>query len=158
MSEKIEPSSRERARSTRQVINFIRHQPDEAFLLLRMATWVGLLSLLIKFYPLPRVLAFVAVPRHLLATTPGRVAQERLAQLLDLLLALDILCFTPTCWKRAPVLHRYLALSGIETRIVFGVRLEGDSMLVGHAWLEAGGLPIFETSAPHYTVTYSYPA
>lgn len=141
----------------RRVVRFIRHQPFETLLLIRMAIWVAWLSLFIKFSPLPRVLSFIALsprgnkPAHPLLT------QRRLARLVDALLGLNVLCFTPTCWKRAPLLHRYLALHGIETRIVFGVRKE-KSLLAGHAWLEADGRPLLETSPPQYTPTYSFPA
>ena len=85
--------------------------------------------------------------------------QERLARLLDSVLAANFWVFTPTCWKRAPVLHRYLALSGIETRVLFGVRRDGvvGDALSGHAWLEAGGEPLLEKTPPDYKVTYSFP-
>jgi hypothetical protein len=76
---------------------------------------------------------------------------------LDSVLATDFWVFTPTCWKRAPVLHRFLALRGIETRIVFGVRREGEDTLSGHAWLEREGRPLLEADAPDYRVTYSFP-
>lgn len=148
----------ERAQKARGAGNFIRHKPLEAFLVLRMAAWVALLSVLIKFFPLPRVLSLIAVngrgqkPKH------QRITQQRLAQLVDALLGLNVLCFTPTCWKRAPVLHRYLALNGTETRIVFGLRKEKESLLAGHAWLEADGRPLLEASPPHYIQTYSFPA
>jgi len=83
--------------------------------------------------------------------------QTRLARLLDSVLAADFWVFTPTCWKRAPVLHRYLALRGIDTRVLFGVRRDGSDALSGHAWLEAGGVPILEKTTPDYKVTYSFP-
>ncbi|MCA1591845.1 MAG: lasso peptide biosynthesis B2 protein [Acidobacteria bacterium] len=73
------------------------------------------------------------------------------------LLATDFWIFTPTCWKRAPVLYRYLALHGIESRVLFGVRRDGEGLLDGHAWLEAKGRPLLETTAPTYKVTFSYP-
>jgi hypothetical protein len=139
--------------------HFIRHRPAEALLLLRMAGWVALLSLLIKFLPLPRVLSYIALPARGRASAKPSIAQTRLAQLLDALLGMNVLCFTPTCWKRAPVLHRYLALYGQETRIVFGVRKETESLLAGHAWLEAyDGRPLFEATAPRYTPTFTFPA
>ena len=83
--------------------------------------------------------------------------QAELARLLDLLLAADFWVFTPTCWKRAPVLHRFLALRGIPTRVVFGVRREDRNALDGHAWLEAEGKPLLESTSPNYTVTFSHP-
>jgi hypothetical protein len=137
-----------------QAARFVGRKPREALLLARMAVWVLALSALMRLLPLPRVLRLVAVePRAALAPLPA----ERLAQLLDLLLGLDLLVFTPTCWKRAPVLQRYLALNGVGTRIVFGVRKTGgDDMLAGHAWLERDGQPVFETQPPDYVVTYTY--
>jgi hypothetical protein len=133
---------------------FARRDPAEVLLLARMAGWVLLLSALFKLLPLPRVLRLVAAtPRP----RSRRYAPERLAQLLDLLLGLNLFAFTPTCWKRAPVLRRYLALFGVETRIVFGVRKAGGDLLAGHAWLERDGQPVFEAVPPTYLVTYAYP-
>ncbi|HEV2799250.1 MAG TPA: lasso peptide biosynthesis B2 protein [Pyrinomonadaceae bacterium] len=135
-------------------------RPGEALLLVRMAVWVAVLSLLIKLLPLPRVLSLVAGTTQ--SARPRRNSQlteKRLAQLIDALLGMNVLCFTPTCWKRAPVLHRYLALQGIKTRIVFGVRKEKESLLAGHAWLEADdGRPLLEATPPRYTATYVFPA
>ena len=147
-----------RSRQVCRIVRFIIHQPVEAFLLLRMAAWVVWLSLFIKFSTLPRVISFIAIsPRRKKPEHP-RLVQERLVQLVDALLELNVLCFTPICWKRALVLHRYLALYGIETRIIFGVRKEEKSLLAGHAWLESDGQPLFEASPPQYTPTYSFPA
>ena len=133
-------------------------EPGSALLALRMGTWVVALSLLIKLMPLPRAMALVA-PRRVARVEPTDAAhvQARLARLLDSILAADFWVFTPTCWKRAPVLHRYLALRGIDTRVLFGVRREGADTLSGHAWLEAGGEPILEKTPPDYKVTYSFP-
>jgi hypothetical protein len=134
-------------------------EPGSALLAARMAAWVAALSLLVKLMPLPRAMALV-VPRRAARRTPpdAEAVQARLARLLDSVLAADFWVFTPTCWKRAPVLHRYLALRGIPTRVLFGVRREGPDALSGHAWLEAGGEPILEKTPPDYKVTYSFPA
>ena len=131
--------------------------PCPALLAARMRAWVVAFTLLLRLLPLPRALRLVA-PRRARprAADPERV-QARLARLLDSMLAADVWVFTPTCWKRAAVLHRFLALSGIETRVLFGVRREGEDALSGHAWLEAGGAPLLEPTPPHYTVTYSFP-
>ena len=155
------------AELTRQLLRYARlparaarlalGEPCAALLALRMACWVAALSLFVKLMPLPRALKLVA-PRALGARPRDQAeVQERLARLLDSVLAADFLFLTPTCWKRAPVLHRYLALEGIETRVVFGVRREGEDVLSGHAWLEAGGEPLLETTTPDYKVTFSFP-
>ena len=125
-----------------------------------MGAWVAALTLMVKLLPLPRAMALLA-PRRARRDLPAADAaqvQARLARLLDSVLAADLWVFTPTCWKRAPVLHRYLALSGIDTRVLFGVRREGPDALCGHAWLEAGGVPILEKTPPDYRVTFSHPA
>ncbi|HEV7903409.1 MAG TPA: lasso peptide biosynthesis B2 protein [Pyrinomonadaceae bacterium] len=137
---------------------FKRRKPGEVFLLLHMAGWVLLLSVLIKFFPLPKVLSLVAIPARGQKPKHPKFTQQRLAQLVDALLGLNFLCFTPTCWKRAPILHRYLALNGIETRIIFGLRKDKETPLAGHAWLEADGRPLLEATPPLYTPTYSFPA
>jgi hypothetical protein len=146
------------ARLAKRAARFVVREPSSALTALRMAAWVAALSLLVKFMSLPRALKFVA-PRARLSAKPEDAAevQTSLARLLDSLLAADFWIFTPTCWKRAPVLHRFLALRGIETRVVFGVRREGEETLSGHAWLEAGGEPLLETTTPDYKVTYSFP-
>jgi hypothetical protein len=157
--------------------------PATALLAVRMGAWVVALSLLIRLMPLPRVLSLVAPKRKGgrvdgartdnaragevrtfvaqpddVRTDEAQRTQAALARLLDSLLATDFWVFTPTCWKRAPVLHRYLALKGIETRILFGVRRDGEDALSGHAWLEAGGQPLLEKTPPDYKVTYSFPS
>jgi hypothetical protein len=140
-----------------RVARFVVREPGSALLALRMSVWVAALSLLVKVLPLPRALGLVAPSRLGPSTRDSEEAQAALARLLDSVLAADFWVFTPTCWKRAPVLHRYLAQRGIETRIIFGVRRDGEDVLSGHAWLERGGEPLLETDAPDYRVTYSFP-
>jgi hypothetical protein len=135
----------------------VAREPGRALLALRMSAWVAALSLLVRLVPLPRALGLVAPGRLGPAPRDPAAEQESLARLLDAVLASDFWVFTPTCWKRAAVLHRFLALRGIETRIVFGVRREGDDALAGHAWLEREGRPLLEACAPDYRVTYSFP-
>ncbi len=133
---------------------FLRAEPNNILLLLQMAAWVMLLSLLVKFWSLQRVLQII---------TPGHISQQRtaspahLAKLLDRILNLNFLAFTPTCWKRAIVLYRFLALSGIATRIVFGVQRAEAQKLSGHAWLEYQGQPFLEAFPPNYFPTYFFP-
>src|SRR5947209_1061602 len=133
-------------------------EPGSALTVLRMAAWVAAVSLLMRWVSLPRVLSLAEPRWSRRPPLDSARVQARLARLLDALLAADFLCFTPTCWKRAPVLHRFLALKGVRTRVVFGVRSEGAGKLDGHAWLEAEGEPLLEPVAPDYKVTYSFPA
>jgi hypothetical protein len=140
-------------------VRFILRNPREALLMLRMAWWVFLLSALIRVQPLPRVLNLMTPRKPIRSTTADQFpSSERMAQMMDLLLRIDAFVFRPICWKRAAVLHRYLALKGIPTRIVFGVRKEDQGILQGHAWLEVNDRPVFEPSSPDYTVTYAFPS
>ncbi len=136
-------------------LGFVFKSPREAWLLLRMAAWVVLISVLMRIQPLPRVLS-LARPKG----TPGgsSISNQRMAELLDLLLETDVFVFTPTCWKRAAVLYRYVSMNGTDAQIVFGVRKEGDGILNGHAWLESARQPILEKDPPQYRATYSFPS
>jgi hypothetical protein len=131
---------------------------QEALLAARLALAVAAFTALIKFLPLPRALSLLAPNSRRLAPRQPAVSDERLAQLLDSVLGLNLLCFTPVCWKRAAVLHRQLALRGRDTRLLFGLRKDGGGLLDGHAWIESEGQPLFETVAPEYAVTYAFPS
>ena len=131
------------------------NRPSEAWLLLRMAWWVAVVSVTARYYSLPRALQIVAGNQE--KTSGHGMTQDELARAIDLLLSADVLMFKPICWKRAAVLHRYLSRNGIPTRIIFGVRNEAGGKVDGHAWLEANGQPILEKTPPQYVVTYSFP-
>ena len=141
-------------RATRKFVS----QPADALLLCRMAWWVSVLSVASRCFSLPRALAIVAGPDTRAARSEDTQVQQRLARLMDQLLSIDIFLFRPVCWKRAAVLHRYLARHGIRTRIIFGVRNDADGKVAGHAWLETDGEPILENTPPDYVVTYRFPS
>ncbi len=132
--------------------------PGESTLILRMAAWVSILSLLVKLQPLPRALQMVSLSAPRDSRDPSSETERKLVRAIDLLLGADLLIFKPICWKRAAILHRYLALNGTATRIVFGMRKGADGTVDGHAWLEIAGKPILETKVPNYRVTYAFPS
>jgi hypothetical protein len=138
-----------------RALKLTTRDPARAWLLVRMAGWVVVLSGLARLKPLSRALRIVSseVRRKSLDVDP-----VQLSTAIDALLEADFFVFKPSCWKRATILHRYLALAGVATTIRFGVRKDGDSELKGHAWLELKGEPILESSPPVYTVTYSFPS
>lgn len=134
-------------------------RPGEALLLCRMAWWVVVLSIAARRYSLPRALQIVAGRPVAAPALNGPRDQERFARAIDLLLSTDVWMFRPVCWKRAAVLHRYLSRNGTQTRIIFGVRNDRSSgKVTGHAWLEAEGQPILETTPPEYVATYRFPS
>jgi Transglutaminase-like superfamily len=132
----------------------ILKQPGEALLLCRMAWWVIVLSIAARRYPLPRALEIVAGRQEDEPVAVDHARQEKLARAIDLLLAADVWVFKPICWKRAAVLHRYLA----QTRIIFGVKNDPGGKVTGHAWLEVEGQPILEATPPEYVATYKFPS
>lgn len=132
--------------------------PAEAFLLARMAVWVVLLSAAVKGMSLPHALRLVSTKIRRPRDTPAGEIQEQLADAIDRLLNADLFMLQPICWKRAALLHRYLALNGISSKIIFGVRRELNGSIGGHAWLEVSGTPILESTAPNYAVTYTFPS
>jgi len=148
----------DRIRKTARLLSGVMRKfvssPREAWLLMRMAWWVAVLSMAARVYSLPRALEIVAGNGK---ATRAEANETELARAIDLLLATNFLIFTPVCWKRAAVLHRYLSRSGIPTRIIFGVRNENGGNVEGHAWLEREGHPILENTPPEYVVTYSFP-
>jgi hypothetical protein len=129
-------------------------EPGEALLLCRMAWWVVVLSIAARVASLPRALEIVAGRPDQRAPAADAATQQRLARAIDLLLSADVWVFKPICWKRAAVLHRYLS----QTRIIFGVRNDASGNVTGHAWLEAEGQPILETTPPEYVATYRFPS
>jgi hypothetical protein len=132
--------------------------PGEAFLLCRMAWWIGILSATAKWGPLPKALKLVSGDAPRIPEVADDKIANRLAGSIDLLLSTDFLFLKPICWKRAAVLRRYLSKQGFATRIIFGVRHDTDGKVIGHAWLESNGQPFLEKSAPDYVVTYSFPS
>ena len=155
MLNKVLTKARASGRLVKLAIGFVIKSPAEAWLLFRMASWVVVITGLLRVQPLPRVLS-LATPRRVLRRSS--ISNQRMAELLDLLLATDVFVFTPTCWKRAAVLYRYVSMNGTTAQIVFGVRKEGDGILNGHAWLESARKPILEKDPPLYRPTYSFPS
>jgi hypothetical protein len=151
---KIRKITRLLSRATRMCVS----RPNDAWLLLRMAWWVAVLSVTARCYSLPRALKIVAGNQNNDRRSPEAMNREDLARAIDLLLSADFFIFKPICWKRAAVLHRYLSRDGTPTRIIFGVRNDSDGKVDGHAWLEQNGQPILETTPPDYVVTYSFPS
>ena len=133
----------------------IFRQPHRALLIFRMANWLLVFTVLMKVLPLPRALQMISPS---VRGGTNKADEKELATAVDSLLATDVFIFRPSCWKRAAILHRYLALEGIESRINFGMRKDTDGGMSGHAWLESSGQAILETSPPNYTVTYSFPS
>lgn len=137
-----------------RALKLTTRDPARAWLLARMAGWIVILSGLARLLPLSRALRTVSTE---VREKSRDVDPVQLSTAIDALLEADFFVFKPSCWKRATVLHRYLALAGVATTIRFGVRKD-DSELKGHAWLELKGEPILESSPPVYTVTYSFPS
>jgi hypothetical protein len=133
-------------------------EPGAALLMCSMAFWVTVFSVAVRLAPLPRALQLISTSLRRRSKEPEKSVQDRLGQTIDRVLATRLLALKPICWKRAAILHRYLSLNGIATRVVFGLSSGTDGAVSGHAWLEANGKPILEFEVPEYTRTYSFPS
>lgn len=131
--------------------------PGDALLSLRMALWVGLITVAAELTSLPRTQKLVSFRIRQTSGADSLEARARLARIIDNLLGIDLYPFRRSCWKRALVLHRYLALIGVESQIRFGVRKEMNGKVDGHAWLEHEGQPLLEENAANYVVTFTLP-
>ena len=132
-------------------------EPREFILRARMALWILLISLLARLTSLPRAQRIASFK---VRSSPVKGRTETPAELgraIDSVLALDLLVFRPSCWKRAMVLQRFLGLNGIESQVKFGLQMDKDGTVSGHAWLEHQGRPLLEHETGSYVVTFSLP-
>ena len=139
--------------ATRKVIV----KPRESALSVRMALWVVLISWLARLTSLPRVQKIASFTVRSRSVEAGSQTPAQLGRAIDSVLGIDLFVFRRSCWKRAIVLHRFLALNGIESQINFGLRKGIDGTVKGHAWLEHQGRPLLEDDAGTYSVTFSLP-
>lgn len=131
--------------------------PRESVLSARMALWVVLISGLARLTSLPRAQHIASFRIRPPSGGTGSTTPAQLGRAIDGVLGIDLFVFRRSCWKRAMVLHRFLALNGIESRINFGLRKAVDGTLDGHAWLEHEGRPLLEDGAGAYVVSFSLP-
>ena len=143
------------ARAIGRTARLLAREPHDAALSARMALWVVLVSVLARLMPLPVAHRLVSTrvrrPRRPSADVPARLART-----VDRLLRLDVFMYRRSCWRRALVLHRFLALHGIDSRVNFGLK-KTNGGLQGHAWLERDGQPFLEDDAGAYVLTFSLP-
>src|ERR1700704_3147731 len=103
--------------------------PRDALLSARMAWWVVLISAVTKLTSLPRAQKIAAFRLKSISRPTGRETPAKLARTIDSLLGINFYVFRQSCWKRALVLHRYLALNGIESQIRFGLKIESQTKM-----------------------------
>jgi transglutaminase superfamily protein len=147
---------------SRRAARTIVVSPHEAVLQARIALWVVAISLLARMTSLTRVQKIVAfrarsIPVELSPAEDRSRAIVQLGRAIDRVLGIDLFVFRRSCWKRAMVLHRFLALNGIESHINFGLQKRRVGRVSGHAWLEHAGRPLLEDDAASYVVTFSLP-
>ena len=136
-----------------QLLGFAFRHPFRILLMVRMSFWILSVTVLMKMVSFEWAIKIIS-PKSRRVASPIDSKINNLPYLLDALLNLKFFVFTPTCWKRACILHRYLALAGYKTRVVFGIRKDPQNKIVGHAWLEADGKPVFEKDSTNYTRTF----
>lgn len=131
--------------------------PRDAVLRARMAFWVVLISLAAELTSLPRAHKITSFKLRSAPVTAASETVVRLGQAIDSVLGIDLFVFRRSCWKRAMVLQRFLAIHGIDSQIKFGLRKESGGKMDGHAWLEHQGQPLLEDNSADYIVTFSLP-
>lgn len=129
----------------------------------RIAFWICAVSVLAKFLSLPRALNFISprriAPRRAVSDLQMTPYIARVIGITDRILELNFFVFTPTCWKRAAILYRYLARDYTNVRLCFGARRNKMiDALEAHAWIEINAQAAFEREPPAYFYTYIYPS
>lgn len=157
MSDSLRKTLKDGLRVARRAVRFARRDPAAAWLLWRMAFWVVTLSQLVKLLPLPRALKLLTPLRPRSPARTEACDPERLSALVEMLLRTGCWVFTPTCWRRAAVLYRFLLLRGMRPRVLFGVRRAAAGGVEGHAWVEVCGRTVPATETPPYQVTFAFP-
>jgi len=132
-------------------------EPAIIILAWRMAFWVVVVSLTVKFSSFPKLFKTLTPSERPRTLSGEKETQELLVRALDRVLRVDFLTFTTICWKRSAVLYRFLRLAGQPARLLVGVRKTSDGKLDGHAWVEIDGVPIAEKTMPQYSISLSYP-
>jgi Transglutaminase-like superfamily len=140
-----------------RLMRSVCREPDVVFLAVRMACWVVLISALARLCSIPRTFRLVTPVSRGVFRCEARLAPSRLAAVLDQILRTNVAAFTPTCWKRAAILYRYLRLAGHEPQILFGLPRTAVPRLTGHAWVELDGNPVCEATRPDCVVIYRFP-
>jgi hypothetical protein len=131
--------------------------PVRVLLMSRMALAYASVSVLARLLPLPKAFALIS-PR--LARDEGPEGRAgAVVNAVDTLLTARIPLIHPQCWRRAAVLHRFLRHEGLDTRIIFGVRMDGARTVEAHAWLEREGQPFAEAGATaSYQRVFEFPS
>ena len=132
--------------------------PREAALRARMAFWVVLVSVLARLTSLPRAQRVASFGVRSRSARRASVTPAQLGAAIDSVLGIDLFVFRRSCWKRAMVLQRFLALNGIQSRVHFGLRKGSEGKIEGHAWLEHQGRTLLERETGTYVMTFALPA
>src|SRR5260370_29891502 len=96
------------ARMPPKILRMVWRDSRGFCILLGMAFWGATLTLMVKVLPLPT--AFRVITPRVKSNAPDdpQAIQDRLARLIDRVLALDLFAFSPTCANRAAFFHPYL--------------------------------------------------
>jgi len=140
-----------------RIAGAVVRNPGRVWLMARMALAYFAVSVLARLLPLPKAFAFISPRLGAGGGDAGRAAA--IVNAVDTLLTARIPLIYPQCWRRAAVLHRFLRHAGLDTRIVFGVRMDGTRTVEAHAWLERDRKPFAETGqTAAYQRVFEFPS
>jgi hypothetical protein len=113
---------------------------------------------LLRVFELGRAVDLLTPRKHKrrLTEREGAILGRQLTRYCDALLRRWPREIEENCWRRALVVYRLLMVEGAKSRILFGVRMSGGELL-GHAWVETGGVAVDGTAPDAFTPTFVWP-
>lgn len=115
--------------------------PSEVLLSGRMLAWAGVLPVLKRVLPLPRLVALMS-PRH-----RGKADAKRAETVVTLARwVYRTRALRDNCLERSLITYRYLPAAEGDSLLVLGVR-KGDDGPPGHAWLTLDGQPVHDSAS-----------
>src|SRR3954470_586757 len=103
----ISTKKKRRGHPVTSVAQHTMSDPAIIILACRMAFWVIVVSLTVKFSSFPKLFKTLTPSERPRPLTGAKETQEILVRALDRVLRLDFLTFTQICWKRSAVLYRF---------------------------------------------------
>jgi hypothetical protein len=114
--------------------------PSNALLALRMSSWVLVLPLAKRVFPVERLARFM--------WRDGRGLRIPEQESYVIRLGCRLTRFSGSnCLERSLILYRYLGSGGADPTLVLGVGTGEGQQRLGHAWLVVDGAPLIDSQA-----------
>jgi Transglutaminase-like superfamily len=131
---------------------------SECWFALRLVLWLCLLTISLRFRPLPELLRHLSRVRRLEGRSPLEI--ERAVHIVVTICRLrpfHLPLFPRSCLRQSLALYRVLIRLSHPVAIHFGIHRKGEG-LQGHSWVTIHGKPVAEkTPTEIFRTVYSYP-